>query len=139
MEPPAAPTREFWVHSPERTGVGGYPPNLGLGQQCWLSFRVPHDYTSMISMILVLVPAANHVCNFTVQGAAGACGEGINTHWQNIAINQAVVANIHNCVDLVPLYNVLMPLLSAGDFMMNRLINNIATGSEIYGMAVRYS
>ena len=138
VEPGAAPTRQFWVTAHERTGVGGYPPMLGLGQQAYLVFKVPHDYTAMTSMILDLMPAANHVCNLTLQGRAGACGEGINTHWENAAINQAIVANTHNCFDLVPLFAALIPLLNPGDHLLIRVINNIATGSEVWGMAVRY-
>ena len=111
---------------------------LGITQQAWLLFMVPHDYTAMTSMLLDLVPAANHVCNITLQGRVGACAEGIATHWQNAAINQAIVANTNNCVDLVPLFGALLALINPGDIFVIRVINNIATGSEIYGMAVRY-
>jgi len=138
VEPGTPPTREIWVTAHHGTAGGGYPPIFVTPLQARLIFKVPWDYTSMVSMILDLMPAANHVCNFSLQGRVGACGEGVNTHFQNVAINQALIANVHNCVDLVPLFNTLIPLLGPGDHFLLRVINNIATGSEVWGMAVRY-
>ena len=81
------PTKEFWASAISNgiTRIIGnflsYATNLGFGETAGVIFKCPHDFTSITSAEIIIIPEdTNANADIDIASDYGAAGEAYNTH-----------------------------------------------------------
>jgi len=137
--PGGSPTKELWVpvtagHDIATAGTKPVAICDAVPEQGAISFKVPHDFNSIVSAEIIVIPTATQAAaDWDIFSEYGAVGE---------------VQNIHNETDNVSTYNVTSPnftavniagILSnlAADDYVGVLIQQHTAGHNFYILGVR--
>ena len=133
------PTKEFWEAVMGRNanlGDFGVKQNLS-GSSAFIEFKCPHDFTSITSAEVIIIPAANDAtADIDVTSDYGADGEAYNTHsGSDTASTYNLTANQIFGVDV----SGILSSLSANDFVGIKFINNEINVANVIGFRLRYT
>ena len=133
-------TKELWssVGAPNTTIGDFISHNVYNGTIAYISFKVPHDFTTITSAEIILVATtSNATANYDVASDYGAIGEAYNTHSEadaattyNVTLNQLYALDISG----------ILTAIAADDYVGISLTNNIvAEACYVIGLRLKYA
>lgn len=108
------------------------------GEFAIVSFRIPHDYNSLVTLQLIIYPQATDTMRFDYSFIYGSIGQAINTHSEQLEDNDIVcVQNELKALDM----SAVPTALTVGDYVGFRTICDGANTPNAYvlGILFRYS
>lgn len=102
-----------------------------------ITFKIPHDYTSIISAEIIGFSFANDAtADYDFRSAYGAIGEIKDNHEENnIGTTYNVIGNILTSFNVANI----LTLISPNDYGTIQIDNNSANNLGIFGMRFRYT
>lgn len=141
---PATATKEFFA--PSLYSTVGFVPNYGLfpgaiitnGQQGYVHFHIPHDFSSIIEAVAVIISAdTNANADIDIDSIYGAVGEKYNEH------SEADAASVYN-IAVTKFFDLdisgILTALAAGDYVAIRLWSkDVNSEFTLLGVRFKYS
>lgn len=117
-------------------GDFGVLQNLS-GSNGYMVCKCPHDFTTLVSAEVIIIPAANDAtANIDVASDYAADGEAYNTHSESdTASTYNLTANQIFGVDV----SGILTSLAAGDFIGIKFTNNEVNVANVLGFRLRYT
>lgn len=138
----AGATKEVFgpvVHATEITVINQYPiAKLDAdGEFAYMSFKVPHDFSSIVSAQIVLASGWNgNNQNLDISASYGAIGEDKATHQENdVASVYDFVGGIWTTIDI----SGILTALAAGDLVGINLTTHEVLELYVLGVRFRYN
>lgn len=134
----APATKEVWFSPQENASEGHYRVrNVGGMGMFEFSFAVPHDFTSIVALEMIVVSVAGGTLAFDLESEYAADGEQINNHTSTIiGLTKALTANEWGTLDISTAF----PSLAAGDRCGINIDQNAGAGAvDHLFIRVRYN
>ena len=148
VDPPAgeAPTKEFFVPVLTQTGVTPSPDGTygvwkmeGAGDTLYFSFKIPHDFSSVTSVLIVgMCPGYGADFDWTATTSFAAVGEVKTTHSGSAtADGKTATADFIMSVDISAAFTGIL----ADDYIGVKFILDALTGAGLFafGLIFKYS
>jgi len=124
----------------ENIGDFGSTRPLLTSDYAQANFRVPHDFTSITSAVIVVIPIATMAgCDIDIFSDYGAVTEAYTTHSESDTfLTYNLTANTITEIDISPI----LSALAADDYVGIKILNNVplaAQGLNVLGIYFRYS
>jgi len=149
--PGGASTKEIWVPTTGYNSGAAWTPlqpgatNETPGARCdavnsraHTSFRVPHDYVSIVAAELIVVPAATQAAaDWNLNSEYAAIGEAFNTHAEAEAV---VTYNVTNGQDFAVDVAIILTALAPGDLVgIGLRVGTAGHSVLVVGLRFRYA
>jgi hypothetical protein len=134
-----APTKQAMIWTDENTNfLNMRTRSVGASGSQRFNIRFPHDFTAIVSLILLGQPSAsNAAANIDLNSNYGGETEDLNTHTQSdVASTYNIVADTLNAIDISGLFTSVV----AGD-RGGLLVNHMSIGATVQylGIDLRYT
>lgn len=138
--PPAVapPTREFWIPTtaaPPEFYNQWAVRNCQAADIAYICFRVPHDFTAIVSAEVVIIPQfTNAVFALNIRSIYAAVGEAQNTH-----VEQDLAGTFDLTIDVLAAIDIsgILTALAADDEVGIAIERRVA-GDNFYTLGIRF-
>jgi hypothetical protein len=138
---PDGPTKQVFVPVTSTTGtmsnVGQFAAaDLGGSEEAYITFPVPHDFSSITDAVVVVVPQSTDASTYIYRTVDyGAIGEDYNNHQATTSGNLSFTANKLTEIDI----SGLLGSLAAGDLVGVEIKTGASESLYVLGVRFRYS